>query len=228
MFSGIIEEKQIITRVEVRPEDQQPENQQQVDSANEAKDVSAVTIEITQPKSFDDLKLGDSIAVDGVCLTLEKLVDSKMQFTLGYETLQVLKIPSMQASQKLLGKVVNLERSLRFGDRIHGHLVTGHVDTMGVVARSQMLGGSLLLDVQVPLSYQPWVWIKGSICLHGVSLTVNQIQSSSKGSGLVISVCLIPETISRTNLSLFTINDLIHVEFDYYAKAIINYEKNKV
>lgn len=104
MFSGIVETTARLTHARER--------------------AGVVQIHIEKPKGFDGLQTGDSIAVDGVCLTLETFDASSLQFALGPETLQV----TGWTADGVMGKTVNLERSLRLGDRIHGHLVTGHVD----------------------------------------------------------------------------------------------------
>ena len=149
---------------------------------------NAYRIKITKPNEFNDIKLGDSIACDGVCLTVEAFDDSQMTFALAAETIKILN----WNPQSWLGKRVNLERSLRFGDRIHGHLVSGHVDSLGTVMRASLEGESFFLDVKVADSILPYVWKKGSVTLNGVSLTVNELEGS------LVSVCLIPETLKRT------------------------------
>lgn len=171
---------------------------------------NAYRIQIKKPSEFNDIKLGDSIACDGVCLTVEAFDDSQMTFALAAETIKVLQ----WNPQSWLGKQVNLERSLRFGDRIHGHLVTGHVDSLGEVTRAELVGESFFLNVKVQDSILPYVWKKGSVTLNGVSLTVNELEGS------VVSVCLIPETLKRTNLGLLKVGSRINVEPDYMARAI--------
>lgn len=171
---------------------------------------NAYRIKIAKPSEFNDLKLGDSIACDGVCLTLEAFDQGHMTFALGAETIRVLQ----WNPQSWIGKQVNLERSLRFGDRIHGHLVTGHVDSLGHVRRASLEGESFFLDVQVGASVLPYVWKKGSVTLNGVSLTVNEVQ------GDIVSVCLIPETLKRTNLVDLKKDSVVNVEPDYMARAI--------
>lgn len=190
MFSGIVEA--------VMP----------IESSEELQ--NAYRIKIKKPSDFNDIKLGDSIACDGVCLTVEAFDDKHMTFALAAETIKVLQ----WNPQSWLGKQVNLERSLRFGDRIHGHLVTGHVDSLGKVSRAALEGESFFLDVQVADSILPYVWKKGSVTLNGVSLTVNEL------SGNTVSVCLIPETLKRTNLGEVKIGGMINVEPDYMARAI--------
>lgn len=190
MFSGIVESVMPIT------------------SSEEL--VNAYRIKIKKPSEFNDIKLGDSIACDGVCLTVEAFDEQTMTFALAAETIKVLE----WNPTSWLGKNVNLERSLRFGDRIHGHLVTGHVDSLGTVTRAELQGESFFLDVKVADSILPFVWKKGSITLNGVSLTVNELNGST------VSVCLIPETIKRTNLGEFKPGSRINVEPDYMARAI--------
>lgn len=192
MFSGIVESVQTIEQVESH--------------------AHMVRIQVKKPSEFNDLKPGDSIAVNGVCLTLETQSESQMSFALAAETLHVLRIDS----QQLLGKQVNLERSLRFGDRIHGHLVSGHVDSLGQIVRADGTADSWFMDVKVAEHLRCLIWKKGSITLHGVSLTVNEWKDG------VLSVCLIPETLKRTNLGHLKVGDWINVEPDYFAKALVN------
>lgn len=154
------------------------------------------------------------MCINGVCLTLEQQTGSQLVFALAFETLNVLKKLDVSASA-WVGQKVNLERSLKFGDRIHGHLVTGHVESLGKVLRSFADGESWFLDVQIEKELLPFVWKKGSITLHGVSLTVNSVEDS------VVQVCLIPETQKRTNLTDIPVGDYIHVEPDYMAKAMV-------
>jgi riboflavin synthase len=194
MFSGIVEV--------VKP----------IRKATEAAGV--IRVEIERPQSFDDIKQGDSIATDGVCLTVESFNESSMTFALAPETLRVLNWKTSSAAD-LIGRQVNLERSLRFGDRIHGHLVTGHVDSLGVVTKSQSEGESLFLDIELQPSVLPYVWKKGSITLNGVSLTVNEVRAHH------VSVCLIPETLKRTNLGSLKVGDSVNVEPDYMARAVL-------
>ncbi|WP_413580539.1 riboflavin synthase [Bdellovibrio sp. HCB288] len=190
MFSGIVES--------VMP----------IESSEELQ--NAYRVKIKKPSEFNDLKLGDSIACDGVCLTVEAFDEQQMTFALAAETIKILDWnPS-----SWIGKKVNLERSLRFGDRIHGHLVTGHVDSLGSVTRAELVGESFFLDVKVQDTILPYVWKKGSITLNGVSLTVNELSKNT------VSVCLIPETLKRTNLGDLKIGSKINVEPDYMARAI--------
>lgn len=171
---------------------------------------NAYRIQIDKPAEFNDLNLGDSIAVDGVCLTVEAFDEKQMTFALAAETLRVL----LWDPLRWAGKKVNLERSLRFGDRIHGHLVTGHVDSLAEVLRAEREGESFFLNVKVASSLLPYVWKKGGITINGVSLTVNEVKNS------VVEVCLIPETLKRTNLGSLKPGQLVNIEPDYLARAL--------
>lgn len=171
---------------------------------------NAYRIKVQQPVEFNDLKIGDSIACDGVCLTVEDFDGAQMTFALAAETIKILN----WNQNTWIGKKLNLERSLRFGDRIHGHLVTGHVDSLGTVENATYEGDSFFLDISVAETILPYVWKKGSITLNGVSLTVNEVNGRS------ISVCLIPETLKRTNLGTLKQGDTLNVEPDYIARAM--------
>jgi riboflavin synthase len=192
MFSGIVEAKSFILSIQ---------------------DLNrAFRIRVQRPPLFDDIKVGDSVAVNGVCLTAEEVTSEALTFTLAAETLKVLR----WAIAPWTLHPVNLERSLRFGDRIHGHLVSGHVEEVGQIVKSESFGDSWLLDVSFNSEMSDFLWKKGSITIHGVSLTINELKDS------IFSVCLIPETVKRTNLSEFKVNEFINLEFDWMAKALIH------
>jgi riboflavin synthase len=190
MFSGIIESVGVI---------------QKVQEFNHL-----VRIWVERPKTFNDLTIGDSVAVDGVCLTVEDFTDQQIQFALGFETLSLLKLTPPQLQQK----IVNLERSLRFGDRMHGHMVSGHVEGQGTVTSKTWQGDSLVYRVRVPEELRPALWKKGSVAMHGVSLTVNDVGPDD------FEVCLIPETLKQTNLKELNLGALVNIETDYMAKAL--------
>jgi riboflavin synthase len=193
MFSGIVEAKTQIIRTQ----------------SDQDANSKTIRIFVNKPVSFDDLKIGDSICTNGVCLTVEAFTQDQIQFCLGAETLVVLGGTFSQWSQHEL----NLERSLKLGDRIHGHLVTGHVDGLVKVIRSYQDGECWQIVIQVPEDIKKFFWKKGSICMNGVSLTVNDVQDD------LISVCLIPETMMATNLTQVPVGAFMNVESDYLAKA---------
>lgn len=183
----------------------------------------SLSLWIGRPAEFKDIKIGDSIAVDGVCLTLEELTEAQMKFTLGAESLKILFLMKDPASleKKLIGKSVNLERSLKWGDRVHGHLVSGHVEALGTVVQSRPLGDSWILEVSCPSELKAFILKKGSIALHGVSLTVNEFTNST------VQVCLIPETIRKTNLAALRPGDQIHIETDLNIKSLVKILENE-
>lgn len=190
-------------------------------------------IEVLRPSQFNDLSIGDSVAVNGICLTVESFNHSNILFTLGNETLQILG----ESLSQWLQKPVNLERSLRFGDRVHGHFVSGHVDTIVQVLSSKKLGDNWILSIKVPPAFSAYCWVKGSVALNGVSLTINKIsnyndfnhyaeteksEKSQKQTAKQLEVCLIPETQKRTNLPLFQAEEKLTFEVDSFAKAVVH------
>ena len=197
MFSGIIESTQNVVNSAVYP--------------------GRVRLAVSRPKSFDDLKLGDSVAVNGVCLTVEQLSDDQISFSLGAETLKV--IDWENNAGLWLSRPLNLERSLRFGDRIHGHLVSGHAESLGTIIKSYADGESWQLEVAVPVSVGHFLLPKGSVTLNGVSLTINSLQKSE--DAYLLTVCLIPETIKRTNLTKISVGQKLTVESDYFTRMLL-------
>jgi riboflavin synthase len=176
-----------------------------------------VQIEVERPREFGDIKNGDSIATNGVCLTVENFDERTIRFALAAETLQV----TGWSADQLARAKVNLERSLRLGDRIHGHMVSGHVDGIGRVTRLHDDAGSVFLDVQAPRELLRYVWKKGSWAVNGVSLTINDV--SAEG---IVSMCLIPETVKRTNLGTLAKGDTVNLEVDMMARGMVSFFEN--
>ena len=174
---------------------------------------SILQIKVNRPPEFSDLQIGDSVAVNGVCLTAEAFDESMIQFALAAETLQV----TQWTANQLKSAELNVERSLKFGARIHGHLVAGHVDAMGTVISSEDNDGSWILKVEYPTLLASMIWKKGSITLNGVSLTVNELTENQ------LAVCLIPETMKRTNLGQLKPGASVTIEVDTMAKAVHRY-----
>ncbi len=197
MFSGIVEATSATKNIQKRG------------------DILQLTV--FRPHDFNDLKAGDSISVNGICLTVESFDNESIQFALAAETLQI----TMWNEDSLKERRWNLERSLRLGDRIHGHMVSGHVDAMGEVKSIEGFQETRFLKVQVPEFLQPYLWKKGSITIQGVSLTINKIEN------FVLEVCLIPETLSRTNFGALNVGDMVTLEVDTMARAILQYLKNQ-
>lgn len=169
-------------------------------------------LSLEKPLHFNDLKIGDSIAVNGVCLTLEEFSPKHMLFALGPETLRI----TGWSADGVKDRVFNLERSLRLNDRIHGHLVTGHVDALAKVEALERQGETLFMQVSIPAQLKKFVWTKGSVAINGVSLTVNAVTDSS------FTVGLIPETLRRTNLGLLRVGDSVQLEIDNLARGLVH------
>ena len=174
-------------------------------------------IVVDKPNDFNDLRPGDSVAVNGVCLTVELVDQEGIQFALAAETLQV----TGWTAKFLKGTSVNLERSLRIGDRNHGHFVSGHVDGSLRLLSIEKLDECEIWELELPQSYADHIWAKGSIALNGVSLTVNTVVNDR------FSVCLIPETLKRTNLGLCKEGDLLNFEVDTFARGLVHWLSNR-
>ena len=153
--------------------------------------------------------MGGSIAVDGVCLTLVARRGRRFEADLGPETLAVTTLGTRR-----VGDLVHLERPLRIGDPLGGHLVAGHVDGTGTVKRTRRTGDAFTIEVTAPATVAPFVASKGSITIDGVSLTVNAV------GGISFSVTLIPHTLTVTHLGNLRPGDEVNLEADLIAKHV--------
>jgi riboflavin synthase len=156
---------------------------------------------------LSDVRVGDSIAVDGCCLTVVALNGDAVSFDVSEETLGC----TIGFDP---GRAVNLEKAVRLADRLGGHLVSGHVDAVGQVTRLQPIGDCWLLEVRVPDELARYLVRKGSVAVNGVSLTANQVQGS------VFSVNLIPHTLQVTNLGMLKEGARVNVEVDMLARYV--------
>ena len=157
--------------------------------------------------ALDDVALGDSIAVNGVCLTVTALDAASFAVDVSPET-----IACTVGFEP--GAAVNLEKALRLSDRLGGHLMSGHVDGTGEVVRFEPVGDNRLLAVRLPPALSRYVAQKGSITVNGVSLTVNTIE------GDVFSVNLIPHTLAATNLRQLAPGTRVNLEVDLLARYV--------
>jgi riboflavin synthase len=156
---------------------------------------------------LDDVALGDSIAVDGVCLTVVAFDAKSFEVDVSQETIEcVAGFP--------LKRAVNLEKALRLSDRLGGHLVSGHVDGVGVVERFEPVGDNRLLEITVPSELARYIARKGSVAVDGASLTVNDV------SGATFSVNLIPHTLAHTNFSALHVGARVNIEIDLLARYV--------
>ncbi|MHB1237899.1 MAG: riboflavin synthase [Gallionella sp.] len=162
----------------------------------------------TSTLGLDDVQPGDSIAVNGVCLTVVKIDGKHFSIDVSRETL------NCTAGLDAPGAAVNLEKALRLADRLGGHMVSGHVDGVGEVVAFTDLGESWKLSVRAPQALAKYIAVKGSITINGVSLTVNQV------SGNEFSLNLIPHTLSMTNLKNLRACSHVNLEVDMIARYV--------
>ncbi len=189
MFTGIIEGKGKVLKVDHRGETRR------------------LTIEF--PSHLTDVQLGDSISINGVCLTVVEKEDQALKFDLSAETIK----------RSILGELkerdpVHLERALRFNDRLGGHFVTGHIDGIGVITEKKKERDFVNLRIRVPENVSKYVVPKGSIAIDGISLTVNEYRGSE------ILLTLIPYTLEKTTLMNKRTGDSVNLEADILGKYV--------
>lgn len=160
---------------------------------------------------YADLKLGESIAVNGICLTVTRLLPGAFCCQLSPETLAITMAKALQP-----GAYVNLERALQAGDRFGGHFVLGHVDAVGEVVALTTHGEYVQMKIAIEAErYKPaYLPPKGSIAINGVSLTINDINRD------MIELMLIPHTLDETHLSDLSCGEWVNIEYDYLAKIV--------
>ncbi len=167
---------------------------------------------LTVRAGFDEVKVGDSIAVNGVCLTVVKIEKDRLSFDLSEETLS-------RSNLRLLkpGDFVNLERALRASDRLGGHILQGHVDFTAPIVELIRRGEHWSLKVRIKEGYEVYFVEKGSVGIDGISLTINRIESG------IIHINIIPHTYENTNLKVRKPGDMVNVEVDIIGKYVVNY-----
>jgi riboflavin synthase len=163
----------------------------------------------TAPFDLAEVKLGDSIAVSGPCLTVVEITGRIFTVDVSGETLRRTNLSSQR-----LGALVNLERALRLGDRLGGHIVSGHIDCVGVLVKKVMGPRHMQLAVRLPEPWSRYVIEKGSIALDGVSLTVNSCTRDE------VSVNIIPFTARHTTLEDLRVGDQLNIETDIIGKYV--------
>ncbi len=164
---------------------------------------------ITAPRVAADIGLGDSLAIDGCCLTLTEREGAVLQFDLLAETLDRTSLGS-----RTVGQRVNLERAVAVGGRLGGHFVQGHVDATGEVMDFSARRPDHRLEVRIPPEQARYAVMKGSIALNGVSLTIAELAEEA------LAVWLIPHTLAETNLGDLRVGDAVNLEFDLLAKHV--------
>ncbi|HPB18628.1 MAG TPA: riboflavin synthase [Candidatus Cloacimonas sp.] len=191
MFTGIIEATEKI--IGIRPT---------------SKDCQFI---ITRPVIFDDLKIGCSIACDGICLTVIELKPKYFNIEVMRETLQ-----KSTAKNWCLGKIINLERALKLNSRLDGHLVQGHIDNKLRIISRLKKEGTDYLNLELPQKERNMLVPQGAIALNGVSLTIANIRPN------YFSVALIGHTLEHTNLGTIKTGETVNVEYDILGKYVVS------
>ena len=158
---------------------------------------------------LNDVVLGDSICINGVCLTVTNMTETSIQVDVSAET-----ILCTNFDEYIPGTRVNLEKSLKATDRMHGHIVSGHVDTVGIIVSIRNDARSVQYDIDVPVKFRKYLCRKGSVCIDGVSLTINDIKEKC------LSINIIPYTKSHTIFSDYIQGSKVNIEVDIVARYL--------
>ncbi len=200
MFTGIIEAVGTIERI--------------------SRNMKGVSLQIDSGKlDLTDVKVGDSIAVNGICLTVTQQSNNHFEVDVSHETLRCT------IGLENLDNQVNLEKAMRLSDRLGGHLVSGHVDGIGKIVQFEPEGENYRLSIQSPTELLKYIVVKGSVTVSGVSLTVNRIEGS------YFHINLIPHTLAETNLKLLKVGDAVNLETDLlarYVERLMNQSINQI
>lgn len=191
MFTGIVEELGVVRGISKRG--------------------PVMLLCIQAEKVLEDIGIGDSVAVNGVCLTVVKYDRSALYAEMMPETFRGTGLGFLKVSER-----VNLERSLKIGGRISGHFVSGHIDCTGIIRRKSMVRGNVCFDIAVPPGNTAYFVQKGSIAVDGISLTIVEKRSD------VFSVYLIPHTLQNTTLMFKGPSGRVNIEFDMLMKRGLN------
>lgn len=193
MFTGIVEGTGTIEKIEKNP-----------------KNRSAINMTVDLDKQAKGLKIGQSVAVNGVCLTVTKISKNKCNFEMIEETTKKTSLGNLKT-----GSTVNIERSIKAGDRMEGHFVLGHIDGVGTIKKIEKKPKEIKIWFDIQKQLARYVVKKGSIAVDGISLTVVDVMNNH------ISVCLIPHTMKVTNFNSKKIGDKINIETDILGKYIL-------
>jgi riboflavin synthase len=172
---------------------------------------SAAKMQIDLGKISQGLKVGDSVSINGVCLTAIKISKGITDFEMIGETIQKTNLGSLQRGDR-----VNIERSLKVGERLEGHFVLGHVDDIGIISKIEKQPNQIQLWIKIPKELSRHVIKKGSVTVDGISLTVVDVLQNQ------FSVSLIPHTVKITNLSYKKTGDKVNIETDILGKYILS------
>lgn len=189
MFTGIVEEMGAVTSME--------------------KTLAGSRLTILASTVMGDLKIGDSVSVNGTCLTVVAKSASNFVVEVSPETLSVTTLGYLTG-----GTPVNLERAMKLNERIGGHLVAGHVDGVGAIRNRRQEGNAIVFTIEAPSEILKYCVTKGSITIDGVSLTINEVADHS------FSVAIVPHTAKVTTLGLKQVNDTVNLESDLIGKYV--------
>ena len=207
MFTGIVESLGVIDNIE--------------------KTELGLVFSISSNKEvFNKVNIGDSVSINGTCLTLTKKENSQnvLFFDIINETLDKTNLDSLKKTQE-----VNLETSLKFGDGLDGHIVQGHIDSIGLIVNNQLIGDdNWLLEVKIEKKWIKYCILKGSIAIDGISLTISAINDNYDSKYGSISMSIIPHTLENTNLKFKNQNDTVNIETDFFGKYIENFLKPRL
>ena len=187
MFTGIIEAQGTIKEIAQK------------------RDIAQFTSSL--PKEFKDVKIGDSISVNGTCLTIVEITKDKMIFDVMKKTLEISSLGNLKPND-----TINLERSLKFGERVSGHLVTGHIDCKGIIKNISKRGNSAAVEIVIEKQFLEQLVLRCSIAVDGISLTVSKIKPDS------FTVNIIPYTLSVTTLGVKKRGSSVNIELDMMGK----------
>ena len=169
-----------------------------------------------------DMQIGDSIAVDGTCLTVKEILNNQFKVEVSEETLKKTTL----GDKSNINQIVNLEPALRISDRLGGHIVSGHIDGLGKVENIEKLEKSWLLSIKWQnKKFSKYIVDKGSICINGISLTI----AKSENQGEIFTIAIIPHTWDNTNLKFLSIGDTVNLEGDAlikYVEKLLLFNKN--
>ena len=160
---------------------------------------------------FKKSELGSSLNCNGTCLTITKINKNLISFYLSKETLNKTNFKFIR-----IGSIVNIEKSLSYGNKISGHYVQGHVDTNAIVASIQILDKTWIVKFTLKKNFQKYLIEKGSIAVNGVSLTISKVKKN------IFEINIIPHTLKLTNLVKLKKNDKVNIEFDIFSKYFLN------
>ena len=178
------------------------------------KNLNNCSVEIFSLLPLNKKEIGASISCSGACLTLESYNKKISKFFISKET---IKRTIFKNSKE--GDIINLEKSLKYGDRVSGHFVQGHIDTTSRIKKINKVGKSIILEIAISNYFKKYIVYKGSITINGISLTISKILNKS------FQISVVPHTLKFTNLFYLKKNSIVNIEFDILGKYIKNFFK---